>query len=883
MSQRKWQGPRPPSKRSRRSSSTSVNGGLESKVAEAGGRLGYGLEKTSDKVDNNNMTKDGAGVYGSRSVSSVSRTPRLRLFQETRARGTTTTSASLKTSGTSKVTKGGTQDDASVKTSATPKNPYSSSGRTNSRRPMTSSASTLSTSRASRPKVGLRSGVEHIVCAISENLAKETCVTSLDAGSPTSLLITKQGNGQTYAETLSYLELLQPDEVLLNEGRRNSQLAKKVLSLYKQAQSTENPIDTSRRARETKRKSASRRSRHFSTTAFGEPSNINNMLADSDDDDDEIPPGGLAGPCSTSTVVKFVPRAYFDQTKGAELLQRIARSDTYDPSLVEEYILLSSAHAALLYTQLCLGANFARNSIHLNVNAGGNNRMNIDRSTLLHLELLANAKTGKMANSLIGTIDCTKTTVGSRLLRTNLMAPPMRCETINTRLDLVDTFLGDEEFFYTVMEHLEALPDVDKMLVNVALVPWKRGKNKGETPVTARVASKGISALVCIKSILGAMPAFAGALEDQLRKLEDRERVAQNRNGNRARMAFANNDNVSTITDGSLLIGLGTSSPASIPPSGLRNQLLRAIVLTMKHTALPEVMEAILDIFVESTTFSRNAHAMRHQECFALKPKTDGMMDIIRKAFLANVDDIYKLADEYAESFGIKVAVKETTSRGYYLAVPADVADDLPQVFIQPVKSGKFIHCTTEEVHSLNARAQENVQDLLMMTHERIQEVLDVARSHYDALASLSDAIALLDMCHCFADNVASSRERWCRPTVSDTSEISILNGRYGIDTSKAGLSSDTGNFVPNDTHASRSRHFTVITGVNGSGKSTYLKQLAIMVVLAHCGSYVPADEARIPVSLLLSTLVGMHSNEEKSHNCMIDSGPTLHQDWNCR
>ena len=88
-------------------------------------------------------------------------------------------------------------------------------------------------------------------------------------------------------------------------------------------------------------------------------------------------------------------------------------------------------------------------------------------------------------------------------------------------------------------------------------------------------------------------------------------------------------------------------------------------------------------------------------------------------------------------------------------------------------------------------------------------------------------------------------------PTVQVTAggEISIRNGRYGIDTSKAGLSLDAGTFVPNDTHASRSRHFTVITGVNGSGKSTYLKQIAIIVVLAHCGSYVPADEARIPVS----------------------------------
>lgn len=156
------------------------------------------------------------------------------------------------------------------------------------------------------------------------------------------------------------------------------------------------------------------------------------------------------------------------------------------------------------------------------------------------------------------------------------------------------------------------------------------------------------------------------------------------------------------------------------------------------------------------------------------------------------------------------------------------------------------------------------------MTHERIQEVLDVARSQYEVLALLSDAIALLDMCHGFADNVASSRASWCRPVVSDDplagGELSIRSGRYGIDTSKVGLSQQPENFIPNDTYASRSQHFTVITGVNGSGKSTYLKQLAIIVVLAHCGSYVPADEATIPVSHYCRTIIQRAKRSIKSH-----------------
>ena len=176
------------------------------------------------------------------------------------------------------------------------------------------------------------------------------------------------------------------------------------------------------------------------------------------------------------------------------------------------------------------------------------------------------------------------------------------------------------------------------------------------------------------------------------------------------------------------------------------------------------------------------------------------------------------------------------------------------------------------------------------MTHDRIQEVIDIARQRYDALASLSDAIALIDMCHSFADNVASSRLPWCRPVVTDSSKresnetkknegtkencavgsgsVAIRNGRYAIDVSETGLNSTEsshGNFIPNDTYASTFQNFTVITGINGAGKSTYLKQLAITVILAHCGSYVPAEEAFIPIRDRLCTRIG--TSDDQEHN----------------
>ena len=473
------------------------------------------------------------------------------------------------------------------------------------------------------------------------------------------------------------------------------------------------------------------------------PESNRRWKADDGYDDVECPEEGHRnGAPDCATVVKFISRAWFDQTKGAELLQKISREESYDATVVEEYILLSSAHAVLHYTQESLGATFAKHSVTLSVNSCGNNRMSIDRSTLLQLELLVNSKTGKVRNSLIGTIDCTKTTVGSRLLRTNIMSPPMRVDTVNSRLDLVDLFMKNEEYFYTVFEHLKRLPNIDKMLSNIALIPHKTiRKGSEKQTVNVRVASKGIAALVCIKTTLQALPALAGVLEDLLRSIEPEPGVE---------------DSATIVTDrSSLLVGLGGGKRAE---SLNRHHLLRAIIFAMRQPALQIVLDAVSVVFTESTTAMRNANAMRHQECFALQCDESSMMSLLRRAFLSNVDDIYRKADEYAEVYGITAAVRHSTGRGYYLAVPADWASNLPDIFLQPSKSGRFIHCTTEEITSLSNRASDNVQDLLLMTHDRIQEVMSVARSNYDAIATLCDSVALLDMCHSFADHCTTNQ-----------------------------------------------------------------------------------------------------------------------------
>ncbi|GMI23523.1 hypothetical protein TeGR_g1239, partial [Tetraparma gracilis] len=297
---------------------------------------------------------------------------------------------------------------------------------------------------------------------------------------------------------------------------------------------------------------------------------------------------------------------------------------------------------------------------------------------------------------------------------------------------------------------------------------------------------KGIASLVCLKTTLKVLPAIVESLDASTKS---RRAAAESVD---AKADVADDEELSVDSD----------------KSDGGNELAVAIQGALSDPELAVILEAIEDVFTDSTAFAKSPHAMRHQEIFALRPSTDGMMDVLRKAFLANVDDIYSLADALATDNQLTVRVKENSKRGYYLQIPAEYANTLPTQVIQPVKSGKFIHCTTDEVFSLNARAQENVRDLIFLTHLRIQEVLDFARQRFDALASMVDAVALLDMCHGFADCVASSSSVWCRPVVSDGGTLAILEGRYPIE--QTGVAMD---FVPNDVFASPLANFTLISG----------------------------------------------------------------------
>ena len=125
------------------------------------------------------------------------------------------------------------------------------------------------------------------------------------------------------------------------------------------------------------------------------------------------------------------------------------------------------------------------------------------------------------------------------------------------------------------------------------------------------------------------------------------------------------------------------------------------------------------------------------------------------------------------------------------------------------------------------------------MSDQVVQEVIESVRADVAPLFRISESIATVDMLAAFAQ-VATSQD-YCRPEL--TSTLAIKSGRHPIHEKIR-----KGKFVPNDIYASQQARFQIITGCNMSGKSTYIRSIALMTIMAQIGSFVPAVYASFPI-----------------------------------
>ncbi|KAF6823373.1 DNA mismatch repair protein msh4 [Colletotrichum plurivorum] len=405
--------------------------------------------------------------------------------------------------------------------------------------------------------------------------------------------------------------------------------------------------------------------------------------------------------------------------------------------------------------------------------------MMIDVSTIISLEILQNLRSASSKDNLLGLLDQTRTRMGTRVLRSNILQPPtLKDEYLESRYEALDELLGSQDMFTEVRSALRSFPDVETLLTKLVIIPNNPSISESE---------KAMNNILTVKSFLDSVPDLQQAL-----------------------------------------------APASSP-------LLIKIRNLFQPTMYETVRNLIYETLNEDVVRSKNPLDQRNQRMFAVKSGVNGLLDVARQTYKENTEEVMKHVDLLRTELGIEASLQFKPKRQYYLAVREVEYEDrpIPDILVNRVTKRGKIECTTIRLKQLNQRISDSSAEVVMLSDKVVQDLIDSIRTQIAPLYRISESIALLDMIASFAH--VASMYNWVRPDITET--LALRAARHPI----LDKILDEG-CVPNDYYAAEDYHFHIITGCNMSGKTTYIRGIALLQIMAQIGCFVPAESATFPI-----------------------------------
>ena len=260
---------------------------------------------------------------------------------------------------------------------------------------------------------------------------------------------------------------------------------------------------------------------------------------------------------------------------------------------------------------------------------------------------------------------------------------------------------------------------------------------------------------------------------------------------------------------------------------------------------LIEVYNMIEKIIVEDPPFSI-------REGGIIKDGYNNELDELRNISNHGKDYILKIESDEREKTGIKgLKVKYNKVFGYFIEVTKANAELVPDYYIRKqtlVNAERYIVPELKEYEDKILNAKNRIATL---EYYLFKEVVGEIKNYTQMLQDLSDKISYLDV----ISNLAyiAIKNSYIKPEIVDDGTIEILGGRHPIVEKLI----PAGEFVKNRVMLNSKKDFIILTGPNMSGKSTYMKQIALIIIMAHMGSYVPADYAKISLTDKIFTRIG--------------------------
>ena len=227
--------------------------------------------------------------------------------------------------------------------------------------------------------------------------------------------------------------------------------------------------------------------------------------------------------------------------------------------------------------------------------------------------------------------------------------------------------------------------------------------------------------------------------------------------------------------------------------------------------------------------------------------------DRLRHAKTEGKDWLAALEAEEREKTGIKnLKIKFNKVFGYYFEVTNSFKDQVPDYFVRRQTLTNAERFTTDRLKELEGTILGAEDRLFSLEYDLFCQVRDTAGAQVEKIQQTAKAIALLDVL--ISLSTVATRHNYVKPKINERGVIHIKNGRHPV--VEQMMRDDM--FVSNDTYLDNGKNrISIITGPNMAGKSTYMRQTALITLMAQIGSFVPADEANIGLCDRIFTRVG--------------------------
>lgn len=421
----------------------------------------------------------------------------------------------------------------------------------------------------------------------------------------------------------------------------------------------------------------------------------------------------------------------------------------------------------------------------------------LDATTLRHLEVLEPIQKDASSKScLYGVLNKTVTPMGARMLRDWLSQPLADTKEIARRQDAVQVFYDLPQLRDELRKNLEEVRDLERTVSRLA-----SGNGNARDLLLLGIA---LSKLPGIKSTLSRV--------------------------------ISNIDKTLHINELPLEISDRVAEDA---PDSLLEEIFNNII------EQPEIVDLISKSIVDDPPVSLKDGGI-------IKDGFNSALDELRSAMRDGKEWIARLQQQEIERTGIQsLKIRFNSVFGYYIEVTKSNLDKVPSHYIRKQTIANGERYITEELKEVEGKILGAEERSKKLEYELFIQVRDQALSATKEILQTANAIARLDVIAAFAE--VAHLYNYCRPKVADEGIIEIVEGRHPV--LEQCLIGER--FVPNDVKLGDEIQIAVITGPNMAGKSTYIRQVALLVLLAHTGSFVPATKARIDLVDRIFTRIG--------------------------